>query len=105
MHQASLHEIFCSLFPDELLAFLVKETNRYYDHTVAALGGECKKAMCIYPCFKRFHTLTVYKAECTDAFHSLPQVPVGSGVQEARQQQYAAECARHLVLGILPPTP
>ena len=44
---------------------------------------ECKKALCIYPCFKRFHTLTVCKAECTDAFHSLPQVPVGSGVQEA----------------------
>ena len=22
--------------------------------------------------------------DCTDAFHSLPQVPVGSGVQEAR---------------------
>ena len=45
--------------------------------------GECKKALCIYPCFKRFHTLTVYKEECTDAFHSLLQVPVGSGVQKA----------------------
>ena len=38
--------------------------------------SECKKALCIYPCFKRFHTLTMYKAECTDAFHSLPQVPL-----------------------------
>ena len=46
--------------------------------------GECKNALCIYPRFKRFHTLTVHKAECTDAFHSLPQVLVGSGVQEAR---------------------
>ena len=46
--------------------------------------SECKKALCIYPCFKRFHSLTVFKAECTDAFHSLPQVPVGSGVEEAR---------------------
>ena len=26
----------------------------------------------------------VYKAECTDAFHSLPQVPVGFGVQKSR---------------------
>ena len=46
--------------------------------------GECKKALCIYPCFKRFDTLTVSKAECTDAFHSLSQVPVGSRVEEAR---------------------
>ena len=46
--------------------------------------SKCKKALCIYPCFKRFHSLTVYKAECTDAFNSLPQVPVGSGVEEAR---------------------
>ena len=36
---SSAYEIFCSLFPDELLALLVKETNRYYDQTVAALGG------------------------------------------------------------------
>ena len=35
----SAYEIFCSLFPDELLALLVEETNRYYDQTVAALGG------------------------------------------------------------------
>ena len=34
----SAYEIFCSLFPDELLALLVEETNRYYDQTVAALG-------------------------------------------------------------------
>ena len=34
----SVYEIFCSLFPDELLALLVEETNRYYDQTVAALG-------------------------------------------------------------------
>ena len=53
--------------------------------------SECKKALCIYPCFKRFHSLTVYKAECTDAFHSLPQVPVGSGVEKARP---AAKCGR-----------
>ena len=33
------YEIFCSLFPNELFALLVKETNRYYDQTVAALGG------------------------------------------------------------------
>ena len=46
--------------------------------------SECKKVLCIYPCFKWFHSLTVYKAECTDAYHSLPQVPVGSGVEEAR---------------------
>ena len=25
------YEIFCSLFPDELRALLVEETNRYYD--------------------------------------------------------------------------
>ena len=31
--------IFCSLFPDELLALMVEETNRYYDQTVTALGG------------------------------------------------------------------
>ena len=53
----SAYEIFCSLFPDELLALLVKETNRYYDQTVAALGGldnlpvtnaaNVKKALCI----------------------------------------------------------
>ena len=36
---SSAYKIFCSLFPDELLALLVEETNRYYDHTVAALGG------------------------------------------------------------------
>ena len=36
---SSANEIFCSLFPDELLALLVEETNRYYDQTVAALGG------------------------------------------------------------------
>ena len=32
--------------------------------------SECKKALCIYPCFKWFHSLTVYKAECTEAFHN-----------------------------------
>ena len=53
--------------------------------------SECKKDLCIYPCFKRFHSLTVYNLECTEAFHSLPQVPVGSGVKEARP---AAECGR-----------
>ena len=36
---SSAYEIFCSLFPDELLALLVEETNMYYDQTVAALGG------------------------------------------------------------------
>ena len=36
---SSEYEIFCSLFPIELLALLVVETNRYYDQTVAALGG------------------------------------------------------------------
>ena len=36
---SSAYEIFCLLFPDELLALLVEETNRYYDQTVAALGG------------------------------------------------------------------
>ena len=35
---SSAYEIFCSLFPDELLALLVEETNRYYDQTVTALG-------------------------------------------------------------------
>ena len=50
-----------------------------FHHRSSYACGECKKALCIYPCFKRFHTLTVYKAECTDALHSLPQVPVGSG--------------------------
>ena len=40
MRQAPLHtRFFCSLIPDELLALLVEETNRYYDQTVAALGG------------------------------------------------------------------
>ena len=36
---SSAYKIFCSLFPDELLALLVKKINRYYDQTVAALGG------------------------------------------------------------------
>ena len=36
---SSAYEIFCSLFPDELLSLLVEETIRYYDQTVAALGG------------------------------------------------------------------
>ena len=36
---SAAYEIFCSLFPDELLALLVAETNRYYDQTVAALVG------------------------------------------------------------------
>ena len=36
---SSAYEIFCSLFLDELLSLLVEETNRYYDQTVAALGG------------------------------------------------------------------
>ena len=36
---SSAYDTFCSLFPDELLALLVEETNRYYDQTVAALGG------------------------------------------------------------------
>ena len=35
----STYELFCSLFPDELLALMVEETNRYYDQTVAVLGG------------------------------------------------------------------
>ena len=30
---SSAYEIFCSLFPDELLALLVEESNRYYDQT------------------------------------------------------------------------
>ena len=47
-------------------------------HRTSYECSEYKKALCIYPCFKTFHTLTVYKAESTDAFHSLPQVPVGS---------------------------
>ena len=66
--------------------------------------SKCKKALCIYPCFKRFHSLIVYKAECTEAFHSLPQVPVGSGVHEARPAAKRGEGARHLILEILPPT-
>ena len=33
------YEIFCSIFPAELLVLIVEETNRYYDQTVAALGG------------------------------------------------------------------
>ena len=53
-------------------------------HRSSCKCSECKKALCIYPCFKRFHSLTMYKAECTDAFHGLLQVPVGSGVEEAR---------------------
>ena len=28
---SSAYEIFCSLFPDELLALMVEETNRFYD--------------------------------------------------------------------------
>ena len=34
----SAYEIFCSHFPDELLALLVEETKTYYDQTVAALA-------------------------------------------------------------------
>ena len=30
---SSAYEILCSLFPDDMLALLVKETNRYYDQT------------------------------------------------------------------------
>ena len=59
MSGSSAYEIFCSLFPDELLALLVEKTNRYYVQTVAALGGldnlrdpvtnaaNVKKALCI----------------------------------------------------------
>ena len=36
---SSAYEIFCSHFPDELLALMVEETNRNYDQTVAALDG------------------------------------------------------------------
>ena len=36
---SSAYEIFCSLFPDALFAVMVEETSRYYDQTVAALGG------------------------------------------------------------------
>ena len=36
---SSAYDIYCSLFPDELLAFLVEETNRYYDQIIVALGG------------------------------------------------------------------
>ena len=45
---SSAYEIFCSLFPDELLALVEPtrlggankvDTNRYDDQTVAALGG------------------------------------------------------------------
>ena len=36
---SSAYEIVCSLFPDELLALLVEEINRYYDQTVTSLGG------------------------------------------------------------------
>ena len=36
---SSEYEIFCSLFPDELLALVVEKTNMYYDQTVAALGS------------------------------------------------------------------
>ena len=79
-----------------------------FHHRSSYECSECKKALCIYPCFKRFHTLTMYKAECTDAFHSLPQVPVcrkyrlDSESKNHVHQQNAAEGTRHLVLGILP---
>ena len=66
-----------------------------FHHRSSYKCGEYKKALCIYPCFKRFHMLTVYKA-----FHSLPQVPVGFRVQEARPA--AKRGRRHLVLGVLP---
>ena len=36
---SSAYEIFCSLFPDELLVLLITKTNRYYHQTVDALGG------------------------------------------------------------------
>ena len=36
---SSAYDIFCSFFLYELLALLMEETNRYYDQTVAALGG------------------------------------------------------------------
>ena len=90
---------------------LVEETNRYYDQTVTALGGletfhHRSSYECIYPCFKRFHTLTVYKAECTDAFHSLPQkYRLDPESEKSVQQQNAVEGTRHRVLEILPPTP
>ena len=58
---SSAYEIFCSLFLDELLALMVEETNRYYDQTVAALGGldNLPPASCLWywlpvdlPCMK-----------------------------------------------------
>ena len=59
--------------------------------------GECKEGSVHLSLFQ-----TVSHADrvqgCTDAFHSLPQVSVGSGVQEARP----AAKRSHLVLGILP---
>ena len=89
---------------------MVEETNRYYDQTVAALGGldnlattSCSQDWMPVdlPCMKAFLAIlilmgvdprnsyelywtTIEYIALADAFHSLPQVPVGSGVQEAR---------------------
>ena len=73
-----------------------------FHHRSSYECGECKKALCIYPCFKQFHTLTVYKAKWTEAFHSLPQVPVGYESKKHVQKKNAAEGTRHLIRGVLP---
>ena len=114
---SSAYEIFCSLFPDELLGLLLEETNRYYDQTVAALGGldnlppasRLRDWMPVdLPCMKAFLVIlivtgvdqrnsyelywtTIEYIALIDAFHSLPQVPFRSGVQEARP---AAKCGQ-----------
>ena len=36
--------------------------------------------MCIYPCFKRFHTLTVYKAESECMHRCFPQSAASTGL-------------------------
>ena len=64
----SAYEIFCSIFPVVLLALMVEETNRYYDLTVAALGGldnrppasRLRDRMPVdLPCMKAFLTILI----------------------------------------------
>ena len=65
---SSAYEIFCWLFSDELLALMLKETNMYYDQTVAALGGLDKlpPVSCLrdwmpvdLPCMKAFLAILI----------------------------------------------
>ena len=65
---SSAYKIYCSLFPDELLVLLVDKTNRYYNQTIDALGGQDNLPQCSrlcnwtpvdLPCMKAFLAILI----------------------------------------------